>query len=148
MEPSGAKRTGHWRESKVSVLETYHSDVHHADPDPDVPRCFLDLMRTMELVRGQVSTVLPDLEERSTTLGLPPTDCVDSDPRRLVFEAWRYLKNHADRMRYDEYRCQGQPTMTSAVESVIKQINRRVNGSGSSGRSRARRRFSSCVRTT
>jgi hypothetical protein len=33
-------------------LETYQSDVHQADPDPDVPRCFLDLKRTKEMVRG------------------------------------------------------------------------------------------------
>jgi hypothetical protein len=41
----------------------------------------------------------------------------------------RYLKNNADKMRYDLYRCQGLPIMTSAVESVIKMINRRVKGS-------------------
>jgi len=262
-EPSEAKQDSHWRESKVAVLETYQSEVHQADPDPHVPRCFLDLKRTKEMVHGlghalpvglefegknrmgkqdeaakkgrdrkarpgrpkrlvrsvlasrrcaekfgpmvhhaawernffgakrraflgdglpvnwtiqqrhfasftpildfvhalsyvfaaafagrsqaegaevykrwiqavwlgQVATILPELEERSTALGLPPTGCVDSDPRKLVFESLRYLKNNAERMRYDHYRCQGLPIMTSAVESVIKQINRRVKGS-------------------
>lgn len=262
-EPAEAKPDSHWRESKVSVLETYRSEVHHADPDPHVPRCFLDLKRTKELVRGlghtlpvglefevehptgpqdeapktgrdrvarpgrprrlvrsvlasrkradafgplvhqaawernffgagrraflgdglpvnwtiqrrhvgsftaildfvhalsyvfsaafagrpqaegvevytrwiqavwsgQVATILPELEQRSAALGLPPKECVDSDPRNLVFEALRYLKNNAERMRYDDYRRQGLPIMTSAVESVIKQINRRVKGS-------------------
>jgi len=78
---------------------------------------------------GQVATILPELEQRSTALGSPPSECVDSDPRKLIFEALRYLKNNADRMRYDHYRRQGLPIMTSAVESVIKQINRRVKGS-------------------
>jgi hypothetical protein len=32
-------------------------------------------------------------------------------------------------MQHDEYRRQGLPIMTSAVESVIKMINRRVKGS-------------------
>jgi len=32
-------------------------------------------------------------------------------------------------MHYDAYRRQGLPIMTSAVESVIKLINRRVKGS-------------------
>ena len=50
--PSEPKQDSHWRESKVSVLETYQSDVHEADPDPDVPRCFLDLKRTKEMVQG------------------------------------------------------------------------------------------------
>jgi hypothetical protein len=260
--PSGPKQDGHWRESKVSVLETYQSDVQETDPDPDVPRCFLDLKRTKEMVRGlahplpvglefkgetptqepngatgkggsrkprpgrpkrlvrsvlasrkcaeefgpmvhqaawernffgakrraflgdglpvnwriqqrhfasftpildfvhalsyvfsaafagrsqsegeevykrwiqivwsgQVATLLPELEERSAALGPPPSECTDSDPRQLVFESWRYLKNNVDRMRYDAYRRQGLPIMTSAVESVIKMMNQRVKG--------------------
>jgi hypothetical protein len=263
-EPSKPKQQEtHWRESKVAVLETYQSDVHQADPDPDVPRCFLDLKFTKELVRGlghplpvglefgdeeptgkqdgavededkrksrpgrperlvrsvlasrkcaddfgpmvhqaawernffgaerraflgdglatnwtiqrrhfgsftpivdfvhalsyvfsaafagrpqgegaevykrwiqavwsgQVATILPELEERSAELGPPPSGCADTDPRKLVFESLRYLRNNADRMRYDLYRRQGLPIMTSAVESVIKMINRRVKGS-------------------
>ena len=78
---------------------------------------------------GQVATILPELEERSTELGSPLSECVDSDPRKLVFESLRYLKNNADKMRYNDYRRRGLPIMTSAVESVIKMINRRVKGS-------------------
>ena len=51
-DPSQPTQESHWRESKVAVLETYQSEVHPADPDPDVPRCFLDLKRTKEMVRG------------------------------------------------------------------------------------------------
>jgi hypothetical protein len=51
-DPSEPSQESHWRESKVAVLETYQSAVHDADPDPDVPRCFLDLKRTTEVVRG------------------------------------------------------------------------------------------------
>ena len=262
-KPSKPKPDSHWRESKVAVLETYQSGVHQTDPDPDVPRCFLDLKRTKQMVRGlghalpvglefgddngtpsadaarekggsrkprpgrperlvrsvtasrkgcdefgpmvhqaawernffgagrkaflgdglavnwtiqrrhfasftaildfvhalsyvfaaafagrpqaeavavykrwiqavwsgQVATVLTELEARSATLGPPPSECADSDPRKLVFESLRYLTNNADRMRYDDYRRQGLPIMTSAVESVIKMINKRVKGS-------------------
>lgn len=49
-DPSKPKPDSHWRESKVSVLEAYQSAVHEADPDPHVPRCFLDLKRTKEMV--------------------------------------------------------------------------------------------------
>lgn len=253
-------RKGHWRESKVAVLETSFSAVCAVDPDPDVPRCFLDLKRTAETVRGlghalptglefvaedrvqkpdeatgrdraarpgrperlvrsvlasracsddfgpmmhqaawernffgaarrvflgdglpvnwtihrehfstftaildfvhalsyvfaaafagrpqaegesvyerwiqavwsgQVATILPELEARSAALGTPPAPCAESDPRQLVVDAWRYLSNNAERMHYDAYRRQGLPIMTSAVESVIKMINRRVKG--------------------
>jgi hypothetical protein len=261
--PSEPRQASHWRESKVAVLETYQSAVHHADPDPDVPRCFLDLKRTQEMVRGlghdlpvglefgaenrdqgqderapkgqdrrprpgrpkrlvrsvlasrrcaedfgpivhqaawernffgaarkaflgdglpvnwtiqrrhfasftpildfvhalsyvfaaalagcpqsegearylrwiqavwsgQVAKILTELEARCASLGPPPSECADSDPRKLVFESLRYLKNNADRMRYDDYRRQGLPIMTSAVESVIKMMNKRVKGS-------------------
>jgi hypothetical protein len=263
-EASTPPRTGHWRESKVAVLETYLSAVLDADPDPDVPRCFLDLKRTAEMVRGlghalptglefaaedrargsdavtatatgrdraarpgrperlvrsvlasracsedfgpmmhqaawernffgagrkvflgdglpanwtiqrrhfatftpvldfvhalsyvlaaafagrplaegeavygrwiqavwsgAVATILPELEARSATLGSPPPRCAESDPRRLVFEAWRYLSNNAERMHYDAYRRAGLPIMTSAVAAVIQLINRRVKG--------------------
>jgi hypothetical protein len=258
--PSGSsERTSHWRESKVAVLESYHSTASPTDPDPDVPRCFLDVPRTAQLVRGlghalpaglegpeaeagptpptgadrasrpgrprrlvrsalasracaddfgpmvhqaawernffgadrraflgdgqaanwtiqrrhfpsfeaildfvhalsyvfaaawagrtggeaaavytrwiqavwagQVASILPELEARSAELGVPPPECGDSDPRQLVFEALRYLRNNAERMRSDDYRRSGLPIMTSAVESMIKQINRRVKGS-------------------
>jgi hypothetical protein len=260
---SEPRQEGHWRESKFAVLETYRSEVHRADPDPDVPRCFLDLKRTKEVVRGlghalpvglefesanragaqdvatergrsrkprpgrpqrlvrsvlasrkcadefgpivhqaawernffgairraflgdglpvnwtiqrrhfasftpildfvhalsyvfaaafagrpqgegeevyrrwiqavwsgQVAAILTELEARSAALGSPPSEYADSDPRKLVFESFRYLKNNAGRMRYDEYRRQGLPIMTSAEESAIKMINKRVKGS-------------------
>jgi hypothetical protein len=77
---------------------------------------------------GEATMILPELEARSAALGTPPSECVDSDPRQLVFESLRYLTNNADKMRYDHYRRQGLPIMTSAVESVIKMINRRVKG--------------------
>jgi hypothetical protein len=263
-EASEPPREGHWRESKVAVLETYLNTVRDAntDPDPHVPRCFLDLKRTAEMVRGlghalptglefaakdraedpdeatktgrdraarpgrperlvrsvlasracsddfgpmmhqtawernffgaarrvflgdglpvnwtihrrhfstftaildfvhalsyvfagafagrpqaegvaiykrwiqavwsgQVATILPELEGRSAALGTPPPGCAETDPRTLVFDAWRYLRKNAERMHYDAYRRQGLPIMTSAVESVIKMVNRRVKG--------------------
>ncbi len=265
--PPDPGRRGHWRESKVAVLETYPGEAHPADPDPDVPRCFLDLKRTREVVRGlghdlpvglefgaeakakaqtpgeaarprtgpsrrarpgrprrlvrsvlasrrrseefgpmmqqaarernffgpgrraflgdglamnwtiqaryfarftpildfvhalsyvfaaafagrpqadgeevykrwvqaawsgRVATVVAELEGRCEALGPPPSECAESDPRKLVSESLRYLRANADRMRYDEYRRDGLPIMTSAVESTIKLLNKRVKGS-------------------
>ena len=37
---------------------------------------------------GQVATILTELEERSAALGSPPSECADSDPRKLVFESF------------------------------------------------------------
>ncbi len=86
-------------------------------------------MDSSSLVEVEVATILAELEERSAALGSPPSECADSDPRKLVFESLRYLKNNTDRMRYDDYRRQGLPIMTSAVESAIKMMNKRVKGS-------------------
>jgi len=261
----------HWRESKVAVLETLASEVHARDPDPDLPRCFLDAARTLNMAReighvasgtevitpdvaietepaaegrgplasgtnssprpsrpgrperlvrsvvatravaavfgwlvqaaawsrnffgaarqafladgqeanwtlwrrhfptfepildfihaltyvftaatagrsadagwdqferwiqlvwgGRVSDILPELERRSAELGPPPSDASETDPRRIVADAVRYLTNNARRMQYDKYRRLGLPITTSAVESTIKQINRRVKAS-------------------
>jgi hypothetical protein len=47
-----AEDSSHWRESKAATLVTYASAVSDVDPDPDVPRCFLDLNETLKLVRG------------------------------------------------------------------------------------------------
>jgi len=259
------KPSSHWRESKTAVLETYLGQIHATDPDPDGPRCLLDLKRTATMVRGLghalpagldfegeadnaspaattprrrgqargrrpgrpqrlarsvlasrarsedfgpimhqaawarnffaaqrrvflgdgaaanwtihrhhfssfvpvldfvhalsyifaaafagrsqsegeaiyrrwiqavwcggVRIVLQELEARSSELGQPPEHSGESDPRRLVAEALSYLRNNADRMHYDAYRRDGLPIMTSAVESAIKMINRRVKGS-------------------
>jgi hypothetical protein len=269
-EPPGTVDS-HWRESKVAVLETLASEVHTTDPDPDLPRCFLDAARTLKMAReighvasgteavipevatgtepaadeaesagsganpalrpsrpgrperlvrsvvatravaaifgwlvqaaawsrnffgaarrafladgqeanwtlwrrhfptfepildfihaltyvfaaatagrsaragwdeferwiqlvwaGRVREILPELERRSVELGPPPSDAPETDPRRVVADAMRYLTNNAQRMQYDKYRRLGLPITTSAVESTIKQINRRVKAS-------------------
>ena len=63
-------------------------------------------------------------------------------------EGLRYLKNHQDQMRYDEYRRQGLPITSSHVESTVKQFNRRVKGTEKFGPRREPRRSSSSVPTT
>ena len=78
--------------------------------------------------QGRVAAVIEELEQRQKELGLPAAADSESSPRRVVAEALRYLKNHQDQMRYDEYRRQGLPITSSHVESTVKQFNRRVKG--------------------
>jgi hypothetical protein len=78
---------------------------------------------------GRVREILPELERRCAELGQPPSDAPETDPRRVVADALRYLTNNAPRMQYEKYRRLGLPITTSAVESTIKLINRRVKGS-------------------
>ena len=52
----------------------------------------------------------------------------ETGARRVVIEALRYLRNNAGKMQYDQYRRQGLPIVSSLVESMVKQISRRVKG--------------------
>jgi hypothetical protein len=77
---------------------------------------------------GQVSQVLEELAERQQQVGQATKQDKEGSPRRVVQEALTYLGNHQDKMRYDQYRKQGLPLMSSHVESTVKQINYRVKG--------------------
>jgi hypothetical protein len=73
-EPPGTVDS-HWRESKVGVLETLASEVHATDPDPDLPRCFLDAARTLKMAReiGHVASgtevVIPEVSVEADSAG-------------------------------------------------------------------------------
>jgi hypothetical protein len=78
--------------------------------------------------QGQVTRVLAALAERQAELGLPERDEPETSPRQVVARALTYLGNQQDKMHYDEYRRQGLPITSSLMESVVKQVNRRVKG--------------------
>jgi hypothetical protein len=50
-EDAAAARAGHWREDKVGLLLTMTSAVAAADPCPEIPASFLDVVRIPKLVR-------------------------------------------------------------------------------------------------
>jgi hypothetical protein len=77
---------------------------------------------------GRVSEVLGELREASRRLGPPPPRTSEEDPRRVVAETLGYVENNRSRMDYPRYRCLGLPISSAAVESTIKQINRRLKG--------------------
>jgi hypothetical protein len=77
---------------------------------------------------GLVSQVIEELTARQQELGKASKEDKEGSPRRVVQDALTYLSNHKDKMRYDEYRKQGLPLMSSHVESTVKQINYRVKG--------------------
>ena len=80
------------------------------------------------LWQGQPERVVGELAQRQVELGAPEAADGETSPRRLVAEAPTYLQNHKDKMRYDAYRRQGLPITGSHMESLMKQINRRVKG--------------------
>jgi hypothetical protein len=60
--------------------------------------------------------------------GPAPAGAKEDDPRRVLAEALGYGKNDRTRMNYPEYRRQGLPISSAPVESVIKQLKRRIKG--------------------
>ena len=73
--------------------------------------------------------MIEELQQRQQELGQPTADDAAHAPRSVIADALRYLTNQQSRMHYDEYRRRGLPITSSAIESTIKQVNRRVKGS-------------------
>jgi hypothetical protein len=78
---------------------------------------------------GQRKELLAGLRAASAAVGKPAAGGADDDPRRVVQEALGYVENNKARMDYPRYRLLGLPISSAAVESTIKQLNRRVKGS-------------------
>jgi hypothetical protein len=80
--------------------------------------------------QGGVQEVIAAMETRRQGLspypgtGPPPA----TDPREVLRRTITYLQNNQERMNYAEYRRQGLPVTSSAVESLIKEFNYRVKG--------------------
>lgn len=78
---------------------------------------------------GKVALLLGGLRTVCRRLGAASAEAGEDDPRRVVAETLTYVQNNRERMNYPEYRRLGLPISSAAVESVIKQLNRRVKGS-------------------
>jgi hypothetical protein len=77
---------------------------------------------------GHVSALRKGLRAAGTRVGQPPPKAKEDDPRKVIWEAVGYVEGNRDKMRYPEYRRLGLPISSAGVESVIKQLNRRVKG--------------------
>ena len=50
-DDGGVRVAGHWREDKVGLLLSMHSEVSEVDPCPEIPAAFVDPARIPQLVR-------------------------------------------------------------------------------------------------
>jgi hypothetical protein len=78
--------------------------------------------------QGKVSVVIETLEKWQRDHGVADKGEAETSPRKVVNKTLNYLKNHQTKMKYDEYRKQGLPIVSSLMESMVKQIGRRVKG--------------------
>jgi hypothetical protein len=77
---------------------------------------------------GEVRRLLAGLREAARLLGPPSAETKEDDPRKILADAVGHVTNNRDKMNYPEYRRQGLPLSSAPVESVIKQLNRRIKG--------------------
>lgn len=78
--------------------------------------------------QGRVAAVIEEMTAWQERLGRPPPEADAQDPRRVLWESLRYLRNNASRMDYPRYRCAGLPVTSSLVESLVGEFNERVKG--------------------
>lgn len=78
--------------------------------------------------QGRCAEVIADMELRLQELGGADANAPRTDPRQVLKRTITYLSNNCLRMNYPEYRRNGLPVTSSAVESLIKEINQRVKG--------------------
>jgi hypothetical protein len=78
--------------------------------------------------KGQVTKVLTALQARQAELRPPGPDEPNTSPQQVVAWTLTYLGNQQDKMHYEAYRRQGLPITSGLMESVVRQINRRVKG--------------------
>jgi hypothetical protein len=77
---------------------------------------------------GQIGRLIAALAAASEQAGEPPRQAREDDPRQVLAEALGYVRRNRDKMNYPEYRRLGLPISSAPVESVIKQLNRRLKG--------------------
>jgi hypothetical protein len=77
---------------------------------------------------GHVDCVVDELIAWGGKFGEPPADARDDDPREVIRRSRVYYENHACRMDYPSYRRAGFPLTSSLMESMVKQVSRRVKG--------------------
>ena len=79
--------------------------------------------------QGRVADFLRDLRAWQADHPAPPDEKLPADdPRTIIQSVCTYLQNNQSRMNYPEYRRAGLPVSSSAIESLIKEINYRVKG--------------------
>jgi hypothetical protein len=77
---------------------------------------------------GKVAELTRLLKKHADRLGSPPKHCAEDDPRKILALTLGYVDRNKDKMDYPSYRREGLPISSSMIESLIKQVSRRVKG--------------------
>jgi hypothetical protein len=77
---------------------------------------------------GKVTEVLNVLAKHAERIGEAPEKAAGDDPRKILAREREYVKTNAEKMDYARYRREGLPISSAPVESLIKEVNKRVKG--------------------
>ena len=99
----------------------------HGCDDKAAWNCYLKW--TQACWSGNVKSVIPELLAWLQSRRLNPAATLDEKhPDNAVHDGHRYLTNNASRMDYARYRRAGLPVTSAPMESLVKQVNLRVQG--------------------
>lgn len=83
---------------------------------------------TRDCWQGRVDGVIGDLAQWLDEQPAIEDETPETDRRRIVETSLGYLRNNRSRMDYPSYRQAGLPIGSALMESLVKEINRRVKG--------------------
>src|SRR5262249_30280121 len=80
--------------------------------------------------QGRVAEVIEQLQDWQGPVGRPPPgeELPPTDPRRAAAAALSYCGHNEGRRKYPQYRRAGLPLTSSRVESLVGEVNARVQG--------------------
>lgn len=112
----------------VAIVDFYHAADRlwkagralHPHGEREAKRWSQNWIRN--LYTGKVQALIKELEAQAVHLGLPPPQCAEDDPRRVLADAARYFVNNADRMAYAKYRALGYPIGSGVAESACRHL--------------------------
>ena len=80
------------------------------------------------LWKGQLAPLIEEIARLSRRAGPPPKNAPETDRRRILSANAHYFKTNRDGMDYPTFRKNGWPIGSGIVESVIKQLGKRLKG--------------------
>jgi hypothetical protein len=81
------------------------------------------------LWNGRVGLIIGEIARFSRKAGVPPRNAAETDRRRILATNVHYFTNNRDAMDYPRFRKNGWPIGSGIIESVIKQLGKRLKGS-------------------
>jgi hypothetical protein len=110
------------------ALEHLHEEARAVFPQQEPRRKALADELKRLLWRGQIPGLIKALQDCAARLGPPQETDPPDHPRRVAAQNVGYFTRHQKHMAYAAYRKLGWPIGSGAIESGVKQFNKRVKG--------------------